>query len=276
MGGNASQPVDLPALPQQRIVNVRDGQAEPMEQQPQIGTLQQAVAVRPTLSLVKGAVRGDGSGVLTVEIAATASGHVELILPAQEVSSADVAWPRISMLPSSKVQRLSIAASSGSQSISFNCAVSLESLSREKRAGLWPAVLVLRPGPAPVGTLVEEPPDGTMLAFCEVKAGSLNVVRQIIAWGGNGKAFEMKDMFGLQDAKASEDANSSQRNCVICLTNPRDTAVLPCRHFCVCYDCGLSIRLTPSRSKCPLCRADVKDLVRIEWGEAEAEARNGA
>ena len=35
---------------------------------------------------------------------ATASGHVELILPAQEVSS-DVAWPRISMLPNSKVQR---------------------------------------------------------------------------------------------------------------------------------------------------------------------------
>jgi len=28
MGGNASQPVDLPALPQQRIVNVRDGQAD--------------------------------------------------------------------------------------------------------------------------------------------------------------------------------------------------------------------------------------------------------
>jgi len=27
-------------------------------------------------------------------------------------------------------------------------------------------VLVLRPGPAPAGTLVEEPPDGTMLAFC--------------------------------------------------------------------------------------------------------------
>lgn len=26
MGGTQSQPVDLPALPQQRIVNVRDGQ----------------------------------------------------------------------------------------------------------------------------------------------------------------------------------------------------------------------------------------------------------
>ena len=36
---------------------------------------------------------------------ATASGHVELILPAEEMAAADVAWPRISTLPSSKVQR---------------------------------------------------------------------------------------------------------------------------------------------------------------------------
>jgi len=274
MGGSQSQPVDLPALPQQRIVNVRDGQAETIDShQVQIGQTQQAVAVRPSMSLLRGTFRQEGRN-LSLELLAKDAGFVELVLPALEFQKSN-AWPKISSLgppPNGGTgtrtqggQRLSISASSDPQSISFDCATGLETLQRLRHPEgvAWPAVLILRPGPNVPGTLDADPPDGTMLAFCRVQAGSLAVVRQLIAWGGNGAAFEMKDMFGLQDAKGNEDANSSQRNCVICLTAPRDTAVLPCSHFCVCYDCGLSVRLNPQRAKCPLCRGDVKDLVRI-------------
>lgn len=37
--------------------------------------------------------------------------------------------------------------------------------------------------------------------------------------------------------------------CVICLTDPKDTLLLPCRHLCVCSDCFRHV------DKCPVCRA---------------------
>ena len=41
--------------------------------------------------------------------------------------------------------------------------------------------------------------------------------------------------------------------CVICLTDVRDTIVLPCRHFCVCSECGDILRSRPPQ-RCPICR----------------------
>lgn len=39
---------------------------------------------------------------------------------------------------------------------------------------------------------------------------------------------------------------------------------MPCGHFCVCNDCGVSLRLSPTRSRCPLCRKEVQDIVKID------------
>jgi len=39
---------------------------------------------------------------------------------------------------------------------------------------------------------------------------------------------------------------------------------MPCCHFCVCYECGASLRLSPARSRCPLCRREVHDLMHID------------
>lgn len=41
--------------------------------------------------------------------------------------------------------------------------------------------------------------------------------------------------------------------CVICLSDVKDTIVLPCRHFCICSECGdILRRRAPQR--CPICR----------------------
>jgi E3 ubiquitin-protein ligase MGRN1 len=40
--------------------------------------------------------------------------------------------------------------------------------------------------------------------------------------------------------------------CVVCLTEPRDTILLPCRHMCLCHECGNQLRL--KTNKCPVCR----------------------
>ena len=50
-------------------------------------------------------------------------------------------------------------------------------------------------------------------------------------------------------------------DCVICLTNPKDTAVIPCRHLCLCRDCaGPLQRQSP---KCPVCRGPIDQLLHI-------------
>eukprot|EP00435_Cladocopium_sp_Y103_P068811 s9_g32.t1 len=57
---------------------------------------------------------------------------------------------------------------------------------------------------------------------------------------------------------------------VICLTAPKNTAVLPCRHFCCCYDCALALRFNGAgRKRCPLCRSQVTDILRLDMAELE-------
>jgi hypothetical protein len=65
---------------------------------------------------------------------------------------------------------------------------------------------------------------------------------------------------GERDAH-TEGVLSSTSECVICLTDARDTTVIPCRHMCLCYECALQLRLNTNR--CPICRA-------CEWHGREA------
>ena len=48
------------------------------------------------------------------------------------------------------------------------------------------------------------------------------------------------------------------RACVICMTEPRDTTVLPCRHMCMCSECAKVLRL--QSNKCPICRTSIESL----------------
>lgn len=53
--------------------------------------------------------------------------------------------------------------------------------------------------------------------------------------------------------------------CVICLTETANTAVLPCNHLCLCQECGakLSEDPAPDRRRCPICRTEIESLLRI-------------
>jgi hypothetical protein len=56
----------------------------------------------------------------------------------------------------------------------------------------------------------------------------------------------------------------SQKECVVCMSEAKDTLVLPCRHLCLCGGCAQVLRMqgrTPTgapsrqgRPKCPICR----------------------
>jgi hypothetical protein len=62
--------------------------------------------------------------------------------------------------------------------------------------------------------------------------------------------FEIKSIYGLQVENKEGEGEAAQegvqedgegKECLICLTEPRNTLIMPCGHLCVCKDCGNTI-----------------------------------
>jgi len=58
---------------------------------------------------------------------------------------------------------------------------------------------------------------------------AISVVKQKIQVQGN--AYELQEIYGIEQGQ--NDAENS-KECVICMSSPKDTTVLPCRHMCMC------------------------------------------
>eukprot|EP00742_Colponemidia_sp_Colp-10_P005926 GILJ01006337.1.p1 GENE.GILJ01006337.1~~GILJ01006337.1.p1 ORF type:complete len:550 (+),score=64.94 GILJ01006337.1:107-1756(+) len=69
---------------------------------------------------------------------------------------------------------------------------------------------------------------------------------------------ELQEVFGL--------GNEDDNDCVICMTDPKDTVLLPCRHACVCSGCFRHI------DKCPVCRTAVKSHIEMKKDIKQSEA----
>ena len=107
----------------------------------------------------------------------------------------------------------------------------------------------------------------TTYAFLEKHedACSVKVCKQTI-WV-QGLAYELQEIYGLENANAQGRSGGDGagddigRECVICMSEPRDTTLLPCRHMCLCHDCAQMLRA--QTNKCPICRTQVKSLLEI-------------
>lgn len=51
---------------------------------------------------------------------------------------------------------------------------------------------------------------------------------------------------------------STDETCAVCLSEPKQVVMWPCRHMCVCAECAPRLR------KCPLCRKPVARRLRLE------------
>ena len=71
--------------------------------------------------------------------------------------------------------------------------------------------------------------------------------------------FVLHELFGVQ-RQAHPDDESSE--CVVCMTDRKNTTVLPCRHMCLCGGCANIVRSQPT-SKCPICRCPVDCLLQL-------------
>eukprot|EP00762_Andalucia_godoyi_P004725 ANDGO_03667.mRNA.1 putative E3 ubiquitin-protein ligase LOG2 len=98
-----------------------------------------------------------------------------------------------------------------------------------------------------------------------------------------GRSYELQEIYGMDEQEAapadgaspaSAESSSSTKQestgdddessmCVICMSEKRDTAVLPCRHMCLCSDCAKVLRL--QTNKCPICRSTIDSLLHIKF-----------
>lgn len=97
----------------------------------------------------------------------------------------------------------------------------------------------------------------------------VRVVKQIL-WV-NEMRYELQEIFGIGNSVDGDfDGNDPGKECVICLSEPRDTTVLPCRHMCMCSGCAKVLRFQTNR--CPICRQPVERLLEIKVSNAAEDS----
>jgi hypothetical protein len=83
----------------------------------------------------------------------------------------------------------------------------------------------------------------------------------------NSTSYELQEIYGMESNRSMPSAAIAQedvdgRECVICMTNVRDTMALPCRHMCMCYECAQALKT--QTNKCPICRMEITELMHIK------------
>mmetsp|Transcript_45606 Transcript_45606/g.90453 ORF Transcript_45606/g.90453 Transcript_45606/m.90453 type:complete len:407 (-) Transcript_45606:29-1249(-) len=86
---------------------------------------------------------------------------------------------------------------------------------------------------------------------------AVHIFSQKLQYGN--QCFVLHEVFGANSKTVDVDTGNS--DCVICLSAPRDTAVLPCRHMCFCSYCAGIVRL--QCDTCPVCRQKVASLLQF-------------
>ncbi|EKG08343.1 hypothetical protein TCSYLVIO_000510 [Trypanosoma cruzi] len=106
-----------------------------------------------------------------------------------------------------------------------------------------------------------EPQEGAARIVYEAK-----ILRQLLQHGT--QVYELDDVFDLggDGSENNLDGNDEEEEeidlCVICLLNPKDTTLLPCRHMCLCYECASILRFQQN-NRCPVCRSNIDRVMTL-------------
>jgi Zinc finger, C3HC4 type (RING finger) len=81
----------------------------------------------------------------------------------------------------------------------------------------------------------------------------------------DGLCYLLQEIYGIENKNLTRPSNDDDEDngseCVICICEPRDTLILPCRHLCLCNSCADSLRY--QANNCPICRAPFRALLQI-------------
>lgn len=119
-------------------------------------------------------------------------------------------------------------------------------------------------------------------------AGDVWTARHVIQkiWV-KGTSYELQEIYGMEPGKPAGGAGGGGTasgevvdgltaeavdgsECVICMSAPRDTTALPCRHHCMCRDCADALK--NQTNKCPICRNVIHSLLHIKIAPPPATA----
>ncbi|KAL0128433.1 hypothetical protein PUN28_003602 [Cardiocondyla obscurior] len=86
----------------------------------------------------------------------------------------------------------------------------------------------------------------------------------------DGLCYLVQEIYGIENKNtenakqqgSDEDTEDNGSECVICISEVRDTLILPCRHLCLCNSCADSLRY--QANNCPICRAPFRALLQIK------------
>lgn len=86
--------------------------------------------------------------------------------------------------------------------------------------------------------------------------------------------FEIKSIYGIKDSQKTPSKGGDEaaqvgvaeegegKECLICLSEPRNTLIMPCGHLCVCSTCGNELQT--KKYDCPICRGAIGSLIPFD------------
>jgi len=107
----------------------------------------------------------------------------------------------------------------------------------------------------------------------------VHVVKQVALI--NGLPFELKSIYGMaaddgaEEGQQAVDDDNPDAECLICLSEKKDTLIMPCCHFCVCENCGKE--LVKAKQTCPICRGNISSLIPMKknhWQQQRNQINN--
>lgn len=109
-----------------------------------------------------------------------------------------------------------------------------------------------------LGSDVRVAPDSSMQLGALISR--VHIDHQLVGNRSTG-LLHLKDVYGLED---------DDTDCLICLSEPRDVILLPCRHTCICKAC-LHQMLT---ARCPVCRTGIDSYLSFDPKEVLSTLAN--
>ncbi|XP_043542337.1 E3 ubiquitin ligase RNF157-like, partial [Chiloscyllium plagiosum] len=84
----------------------------------------------------------------------------------------------------------------------------------------------------------------------------------------DGVSYLLQEIYGIENKYNSQQSkvpadelSDNSAECVVCLSDVRDTLILPCRHLCLCNACADTLRY--QANNCPICRLPFRALLQI-------------
>ncbi|KAL3871808.1 hypothetical protein ACJMK2_039780 [Sinanodonta woodiana] len=74
-----------------------------------------------------------------------------------------------------------------------------------------------------------------------------------------------KNVTNMKDLEKEVERERERRKCVVCQDRSKSVLILPCKHMCLCVECGNQIarHRVANRRICPLCRQKIRTIMNV-------------